>query len=91
MDLRDQPSVASRDELDSKPSEQDTGLCPCAPSPKSLEISKALFKVPDGFQALLKHMTRELLNAKPKDPYVYISEFLRVKLSDKKKGKELLN
>ncbi|GAV07051.1 hypothetical protein RvY_16939 [Ramazzottius varieornatus] len=87
MDLRDHPSGdAQADDQDQKLYKGDDGLCPCAPSPTSQAISKALFKVPDGFQALLKHMTRELLNAKPKDPYVYISEFLRVKLSDKKKG-----
>ncbi|OQV24633.1 hypothetical protein BV898_01692 [Hypsibius exemplaris] len=61
--------------------------CPCAPTPQQREISQALFKVPEGFQALLKHITRELLNAKPKDPYVYIADYLKTKLNDKRRGK----
>ena len=63
--------------------------CPCLPTQQQKEISQALFKVPEGFQALLKHITRELLNAKPKDPYVYIADFLRSKVNDKRRGKNL--
>ncbi|XP_055341673.1 uncharacterized protein LOC129590457 [Paramacrobiotus metropolitanus] len=60
--------------------------CPCPVKCESKSGAQALFKVPPGFQALLKHITRELLNGKPKDPYLYIMEYLRTKMHDRRKG-----
>lgn len=61
-------------------------ICPCPPKCAPKDVAQALFKVPVGFQALLKHITRELLNGKPKDPYLYICEYLRVKMHDRRRG-----
>lgn len=64
-------------------------ICPCPPlinKKQDPASANALFNVPPGFQALLKHITRELLNAKPKDPYIYICEYLRVKMHDRRRG-----
>jgi hypothetical protein len=86
--MSDEESPRSNEDSDINSSPVTSNTCP--PTAQQKDISQALFKVPEGFQALLKHLTRELLNAKPKDPYVYIADFLKTKVNDKRNGERRL-
>ncbi|XP_055337835.1 uncharacterized protein LOC129587908 [Paramacrobiotus metropolitanus] len=46
----------------------------------------SLFHVPPGFQALLQHLSHELFAARPPDPYVFVQDYLAVKLDERQKG-----